>query len=127
MIGGGGGLIEDGATQWMTAGSGILHIETPPAELVESGGLFHGVQLWVNLPKKAKFATPAEKPWEMSADDIDAVVDDFRAASTRAHRAGVFVEGELGEVGGKDGVHAPGARTDPADAATGRSPGGGRP
>ena len=55
---GGGGLIENGATQWMTAGSGILHIETPPAELVESGGLFHGVQLWVNLPAKDKFLTP---------------------------------------------------------------------
>jgi quercetin 2,3-dioxygenase len=55
---GGGGLISDGATQWMTAGSGILHIETPPAELVESGGMFHGVQLWVNLPKKDKFAAP---------------------------------------------------------------------
>lgn len=55
---GGGGLITDGATQWMTAGSGILHIETPPAELVEAGGLFHGIQLWVNLPKAAKFATP---------------------------------------------------------------------
>lgn len=55
---GGGGLITDGATQWMTAGSGILHIETPPAELVDSGGLFHGVQLWVNLPKKDKFAPP---------------------------------------------------------------------
>jgi redox-sensitive bicupin YhaK (pirin superfamily) len=55
---GGGGLITDGATQWMTAGSGILHIETPPAELVESGGLFHGVQLWVNLPSKDKFAPP---------------------------------------------------------------------
>ena len=55
---GGGGLIADGATQWMTAGSGILHIETPPAELVESGGMFHGVQLWVNLPKKDKFAAP---------------------------------------------------------------------
>lgn len=55
---GGGGLIADGATQWMTAGSGILHIETPPAELVDSGGLFHGVQLWVNLPKKAKFVSP---------------------------------------------------------------------
>ena len=27
---GGGGLITDGATQWMTAGRGILHIETPP-------------------------------------------------------------------------------------------------
>jgi len=55
---GGGGLIADGATQWMTAGSGILHIETPPAELVDSGGVFHGIQLWVNLPKKDKFAPP---------------------------------------------------------------------
>lgn len=55
---GGGGLITDGATQWMTAGSGILHIETPPAELVDSGGLFHGIQLWVNLPRKDKFAAP---------------------------------------------------------------------
>lgn len=55
---GGGGLITDGATQWMTAGSGILHIETPPAELVASGGLFHGIQLWVNLPKRDKFALP---------------------------------------------------------------------
>ena len=56
---GGGGLISDGATQWMTAGSGILHIETPPAELVESGGLFHGVQLWVNLPAAEKMTDPA--------------------------------------------------------------------
>lgn len=56
---GGGGLITDGATQWMTAGSGILHIETPPAELVESGGLFHGIQLWVNLPRADKFTPPA--------------------------------------------------------------------
>ncbi|BBZ01399.1 short-chain dehydrogenase [Mycolicibacterium chitae] len=55
---GGGGLISDGATQWMTAGSGILHIETPPAELVESGGAFHGIQLWVNLPRADKFAAP---------------------------------------------------------------------
>ena len=55
---GGGGLITDGATQWMTAGSGILHIETPPADLVESGGVFHGIQLWVNLPRAAKFAPP---------------------------------------------------------------------
>src|SRR5215475_787132 len=40
---GGGGVIENGATQWMTAGAGILHIETPPAHLVESGGAFHGL------------------------------------------------------------------------------------
>ena len=55
---GGGGLITDGATQWMTAGGGILHIETPPEELVVSGGRFHGIQLWVNLPAKDKFAPP---------------------------------------------------------------------
>ena len=55
---GGGGVISNGATQWMTAGGGILHIETPPEELVISGGLFHGVQLWVNLPAKDKMVAP---------------------------------------------------------------------
>ena len=51
---GGGGVITNGATQWMTAGGGILHIETPPEELVISGGLFHGIQLWVNLPAQGQ-------------------------------------------------------------------------
>jgi redox-sensitive bicupin YhaK (pirin superfamily) len=55
---GGGGVITDGATQWMTAGAGILHIETPPEELVVHGGMFHGIQLWVNLPARDKFAPP---------------------------------------------------------------------
>ena len=55
---GGGGVIADGATQWMTAGSGILHIETPPEALVASGGLFHGIQLWVNLPRAQKMTAP---------------------------------------------------------------------
>src|SRR5438309_5726075 len=55
---GGGGVITDGATQWMTAGGGILHIETPPEDLVISGGLFHGLQLWVNLPAKDKMSPP---------------------------------------------------------------------
>ena len=55
---GGGGSITNGDTQWMTAGAGILHIETPPEHLVVSGGLFHGFQLWVNLPKALKFAPP---------------------------------------------------------------------
>ena len=48
--------------------------------------------------------------------------DDTNRATTRrvvalCHAAGISVEAELGEVGGKDGVHAAGARTDPADAA----------
>src|ERR1700726_4169197 len=55
---GGGGLITNGDTQWMTAGAGILHIETPPSELVASGGLFHGIQLWVNLPAAEKWSDP---------------------------------------------------------------------
>jgi len=55
---GGGGQIADGATQWMTAGSGLLHIETPPEWLVQQGGLFHGIQLWVNLPAAKKWSTP---------------------------------------------------------------------
>jgi quercetin 2,3-dioxygenase len=72
---GGGGLITDGATQWMTAGAGILHIETPPEALVMSGGLFHGIQLWVNLPASDKFIPPAYQSIEgpqvslLSSDD----------------------------------------------------------
>lgn len=77
---GGGGLITDGATQWMTAGAGILHIETPPAELVEAGGTFHGVQLWVNLPRAEKFTAPAYQAIEgpsvtlLSSADAGAVL-----------------------------------------------------
>ena len=55
---GGGGVITNGDTQWMTAGAGILHIEKPPEALVVSGGLFHGFQLWVNLPKAQKWSPP---------------------------------------------------------------------
>ncbi|AKU14676.1 pirin family protein [Luteipulveratus mongoliensis] len=55
---GGGGVISDGDTQWMTAGSGLLHIEAPPEEVVMKGGLFHGMQLWVNLPSHLKMSAP---------------------------------------------------------------------
>jgi redox-sensitive bicupin YhaK (pirin superfamily) len=65
---GGGGLITDGATQWMTAGAGILHSELPPQEMVAKGGLFHGVQLWVNLPAAQKWAAPAYQ--DIHAGDV---------------------------------------------------------
>jgi quercetin 2,3-dioxygenase len=55
---GGGGLITNGSTQWMTAGSGILHIERPTEQLIATGGLFHGIQLWVNLPSTLKMVDP---------------------------------------------------------------------
>jgi redox-sensitive bicupin YhaK (pirin superfamily) len=77
---GGGGSITNGDTQWMTAGAGILHIETPPEELVLSGGLFHGIQLWVNLPAKDKFTPPRYQSIEggqatlVASDDGGALV-----------------------------------------------------
>jgi redox-sensitive bicupin YhaK (pirin superfamily) len=55
---GGGGLIAEGDTQWMTAGGGILHDELPSERALRAGGPSHGVQLWVNLPASLKF-TPA--------------------------------------------------------------------
>src|SRR5687767_4485643 len=65
---GGGGSITDGDTQWMTAGSGLLHIETPPEWLVVKGGVFHGLQLWVNLPKADKWLPPHYQ--DISRDDV---------------------------------------------------------
>ncbi len=55
---GGGGVIANGDTQWMTAGAGIVHSEMPPEKLIRTGGLFHGVQLWVNLPAAQKWSQP---------------------------------------------------------------------
>lgn len=77
---GGGGVIRDGATQWMTAGRGILHIETPPEHLVVNGGLFHGFQLWVNLPSRSKMIAPAyqnltpERVSLLTTDDAGALI-----------------------------------------------------
>jgi redox-sensitive bicupin YhaK (pirin superfamily) len=64
---GGGGLITDGSTQWMTAGGGIQHIERPPERLVTTGGLFHGIQLWVNLPAAQKRVEPRYQNIEASS------------------------------------------------------------
>src|SRR4051794_34441818 len=68
---GGGGVIRDGATQWMTAGKGILHIETPPGDVVAAGGWFHGLQLWVNLPKAKKWVDPRYQ--DLEADKVAVV------------------------------------------------------
>lgn len=77
---GGGGTITDGATQWMTAGAGILHEEMPTEQIVMKGGLFHGVQLWVNLPRTLKRTPPryqdisAQKVVLLSSHDGGALV-----------------------------------------------------
>jgi redox-sensitive bicupin YhaK (pirin superfamily) len=89
---GGGGFIADGATQWMTAGSGLLHIETPPESLVMSGGLFHGVQLWVNLPAADKMTAPRYQ--DVTASSVTLVASDD---------AGTLVRIIAGELGGHRG------------------------
>lgn len=55
--------------------------------------------------------------FDASKLDYDANVAATKAAADWAHQRGIFLEAELGEVGGKDGAHAPGVRTDPAEAA----------
>ena len=55
---GGGGVIGEGDTQWMTAGAGILHDELPTERMYRNGGPSHAVQLWVNLPPALKMTPP---------------------------------------------------------------------
>jgi redox-sensitive bicupin YhaK (pirin superfamily) len=111
---GGGGLITNGDTQWMTAGAGILHIEKPPEALVASGGLFHGIQLWVNLPSAQKMVDPRYQ--DIRHDRVTLVA---------SPDAGALVRVIAGQADGHDGpgitytpitlVHAtvaPGARLD---------------
>jgi len=89
---GGGGLLTDGSTQWMTAGAGILHSELPPQEFITKGGLFHGVQLWVNLPSSLKWTPPRYQ-------DINA--GDVRLVSSAD--GGALVRLIAGSLGGYDG------------------------
>ena len=96
---GGGGTITNGDTQWMTAGAGILHIETPPEWLVQSGGLFHGIQLWVNLPRVDKLLAPKYQD-----------IRSGQVALVTTPDAGALVRVIAGSVGGHEGpgsTHTP--------------------
>jgi len=96
---GGGGVIRDGGTQWMTAGKGILHIETPPHDVVAAGGWFHGLQLWVNLPRSKKWIDPQYQDLEGGAVTLLA-----------SHDGGSLLRIIAGEVDGKSGpgtTHTP--------------------
>jgi redox-sensitive bicupin YhaK (pirin superfamily) len=55
---GGSGLLKPGGAQLMNAGSGIVHEEMPVPEHLETGGPIEGVQLWINLPRAAKWSDP---------------------------------------------------------------------
>jgi redox-sensitive bicupin YhaK (pirin superfamily) len=96
---GGGGLISDGDTQWMTAGGGILHIETPPEEVVAAGGRFHGLQLWVNLPGAQKWVDPRYQ--DLSGDQVRLLTTDDGSALLR------LIAGDLGGNQGPGSTYTP--------------------
>jgi len=64
------GSIKPGGVQWMTAGGGIVHSETPSASVLEQGGRAHGFQIWVNLPARLKMTRPRYQ--ELGAEQIPA-------------------------------------------------------
>jgi redox-sensitive bicupin YhaK (pirin superfamily) len=82
-------VLESGAIQWMTAGSGIVHEENPADILREKGGRVLGIQLWVNLPARAKMTKPHYQ---------DTVAARLPEASEAGVRARVFA-GRIHDVG----------------------------
>ena len=96
---GGGGFITDGATQWMTAGAGIVHSEMPTEEIVTKGGLFHGVQLWVNLPRAQKWA-PAQYQ-DLDADKVVLLASEDGGAVVR------LIAGDLSDHRGPGSTRTP--------------------
>jgi redox-sensitive bicupin YhaK (pirin superfamily) len=96
---GGGGRITNGDTQWMTAGAGILHIEKPPEALVVSGGLFHGIQLWVNLPAADKWVEPRYQ--DIGRDQVTLLTSPDAGALVRV------ISGSVGDNQGPGITHTP--------------------
>jgi len=80
-------------------GAGILHIETPPEHLVASGGLFHGFQLWVNLPRTLKFAAPRYQ--DIGSSRVALVTSPDGGALLR------IIAGDLGGHRGPGSTHTP--------------------
>ena len=96
---GGGGVISDGDTQWMTAGGGILHIEAPPEEVVAVGGTFHGIQLWVNLPSRLKMTAPRYQ--DIRGGEVELLTNHDGGALLR------LIAGDLGGFAGPGVTHTP--------------------
>lgn len=98
---GGGGIIEQGDVQWMTAASGVLHKEFHESEWSKTGGEFQMVQLWVNLPAKDKMSKP--KYQALKNQDIAKVELPDRAGEVEVI-AGEY-EGTLGSASTFSPIH----------------------
>ena len=71
---GNAGELGPGGVQWMTAGGGVIHSGLPHPEFLESGGVMHGFQIWVNLPAKDKMMEPRYQ--DIPADEIPVAESD---------------------------------------------------
>lgn len=68
------GVLRKGDVQWMTAGAGIVHSEMPDPAFARAGGRVHGLQLWVNLPRRDKMIAPRYQ--EITSDRIPIATSD---------------------------------------------------
>lgn len=96
---GGGGIIREGDTQWMTAGGGILHDELPTERMYRQGGPGHFVQLWVNLPASLKYVPPRYQA--ITGDDLRMITTSDGAAIVR------IIAGDIGEFSGPGATYTP--------------------
>jgi hypothetical protein len=72
---GNAGIIGPGDVQWMRAASGVLHEEFHEKKFAAKGGIFHMIQLWVNLPRSKKMSEPKYQTL-LSADMGKYIVDE---------------------------------------------------
>jgi len=96
---GGGGVIGEGETQWMTAGGGIQHEELPTEQLYKQGGLFQALQLWVNLPPALKMTTPRYQ--SITKDSLRLLTSDDGGALIR------LIAGNIAGFEGSGVTHTP--------------------
>jgi redox-sensitive bicupin YhaK (pirin superfamily) len=96
---GGGGVIAEGDTQWMTAGGGILHDELPTERMYRVGGPFHAVQLWVNLPARLKLTPPRYQ--SITGDSLRLLTSDDGGALIR------LIAGDIAGFAGPGVTHTP--------------------
>lgn len=80
------GAIRSGDVQWMTAGAGVIHSEMPSQRMLREGGLMHGFQIWVNLPRKLKMSQPRYQ--EYSASQLPLIEEPQRWIRVIAGEAG---------------------------------------
>jgi redox-sensitive bicupin YhaK (pirin superfamily) len=88
-------ILHPGDIHWINAGSGIVHSERLMSEMAGDGGIFHSVQLWINLPARLKMKPPGVQHFR--ADDIPIITEDMGKISIRLIAGDYY--GQQGPIG----------------------------